>query len=175
MEKLGFELRSFHIQSERSTAELHPLLSHTPSVIYYFHCCNLLWSSHTYFTMLVTCLYCYFLIAHQTCFKSNGEAVFRTQDLSHAKRTFYHCTAPSFSHQLLSVIYYYHFHNPYEVITHISQCWLYVFTVVFLIAYQTCLKSNGEAGFRTQDLSHANRTLYHWATSHSPINSTHMK
>ena len=24
--------------------------------------------------MLVTCLYCYFLIAHQTCFKRNGEA-----------------------------------------------------------------------------------------------------
>ena len=58
------------------------------------------------------------------------------------------------------VIYYYPCQNPYEVITHFSQCCLHL-CIVILVAHQTCFKSNGEAGFRTQDLSHAKRTLYH--------------
>ena len=33
--------------------------------------------------------------------------------------------------------------------------------LLFLVAHQTCFKSNREAGFRTQDLSHAKRTLHH--------------
>ena len=41
MEKLGFEPKTFHMQSERSTTELQPLLTETPSVIYYYHCRNL--------------------------------------------------------------------------------------------------------------------------------------
>ena len=68
----------------------------------------------------------FFLIAHQTCFKSSGEAGFRTQDLSQAKREL---------HPLLLttplVIHYYHCHHPYEVITYISHGWLHVYIVNF--------------------------------------------
>ena len=60
MEKQGFEQKTFHVQTERSTTELHPLFPSTPLVIYYYHC-----------------------------------------------------------------------HNPYEVIKYISQCWLLVFIVTF--------------------------------------------
>ena len=59
------------------------------------------------------------------------------------------------------VIYYYHCYNPYEVIIRFSQGWLHVFIFVFLIVRQTCFKSSSETGFRTQDLSHAKRTLNH--------------
>ena len=36
--KLGFVPRTYHMQSERSTTELHPLLPSTHLVIYYYHC-----------------------------------------------------------------------------------------------------------------------------------------
>ena len=60
MEKQGFEPRTFHMQSERSNTELHPLLLTIPLDLIYYHC-----------------------------------------------------------------------HNPYEVITHISQCWLHVYIAIF--------------------------------------------
>ena len=58
------------------------------------------------------------------------------------------------------VIYYYLSHNPYEESDDFHNVG-YMSLFVFLIAQQTCFKSNGEAGFRTQDLSHAKRTVYH--------------
>ena len=39
------------------------------------------------------------------------------------------------------VIYYYHSHNPYELFTHISQCWLLVFILLstpLVIYYYPC-------------------------------------
>ena len=51
MEKLGFECRSFHMQSERSTTDLHPLLPSTPFVIYYCHSHN----SYELFTKILQC------------------------------------------------------------------------------------------------------------------------
>ena len=78
------------MQSERSTTEIHPLLPSTPLVIYYTIVITHVNYSHIFHNAGVTRLYCYFLIAHQTCFRRHGEAGFRMQDLSHAKRTLYH-------------------------------------------------------------------------------------
>ena len=47
----------------------------------------------------------------------------------------------------------------------------YMSILFFLIAYQTCFKSNEEVGFKTQEHSHAKLTLYYLATSPSPTNS----
>ena len=130
MEKLGFEPRTFHMQSERSTTELHTFLPSTPLVIYHYLCHNPYEVITHIFHNAGYISDCYFLIAHQTCFKSNGEAGFRTQHLSHEKRTLYHRLHPLLPSTPL-VIYYYHCHNPYEVIRNISQCWLHVYIVIF--------------------------------------------
>ena len=118
------------MQSERSTTELHPLLTSTPLVIYYYHC-------HTRNEVITHISQCW-LHVFIGIFEQHTRLVLKGMEKVRIEpRTFHMQSERSTTelHPLLTstplVIYYYHCHTQNEVITHISQCWLHVFIGIF--------------------------------------------